>query len=302
MRIKIGFLLMAIIFLSGCQDLGRALVKSGHSYRNDNGIVVKYTGSPKDFKDTVRAQPFDAFGNVEVQDGLRVNIIPASKRKVMVLGGYDHRGTITTNQEGSTLKIHPSEKMRQTDDFIRNLKVNVFTPGLSRIHAQDFATLSLRDSLSAPQLQVHVQQHSTVKGSANVQRLKTKVEGHSDLDLKGALNRAEVTTVSHSDIHLRSFEGKGRLKVNLSSHSEGTFEGKVSEVKGEITSHSSIQGADLSSANGRISLDSHSDGVLGVSDSLWVDCGSHCDLEVKGSPVLQQKEVARFGDVQISAK
>jgi hypothetical protein len=297
-----GLLLAAVMLVNGCQDIGRALVKSGHSYRNDNGIVVKYTGSPKDFKDTVRAQSLDPFQNVEVQDGLRVNIIPASKRKVMVLGGYDHRGTITTNQEGSTLKIHPSEKMRQTDDFIRNLKVNVFTPKLSGIHARAFSTVSLRDSMHTQQLKVQVQQHSTIKGTAQVKQLKAQVASHSDLDLKGALNRAEVTTVSHSDIHLRSFEGKGRLKVNLSSHSEGTFEGKVSKVKGEITSHSSIQGADLSSANGQISLGSHSDGIIGVADSLWVDCGSHCDLEVKGSPVLQQKEVARFGDVQIRAR
>ncbi len=302
MPIKMGLLLIAVIVVNGCQDLGRALVKSGHSYRNDNGIVVKYTGSPKDFRDTVRVQPLDSFQKVVIKDGLRVNIIPANQPKVMVLGGYDHTGGITTDREGNTLNIRPSDKMTESDDFIRNLKVHVFTPGLSRIRALDFATVSLQDSMNAQHLKVRVQQHSTLKGSVNVKHLKAYVESHSTVDLKGIMNGAEVTTSSHSETHLRSFEGEGWLKVNVSSHSEGTFEGKIKNVKGEITSHSTIQAADLNSGNGRISLGSHSDGVLKVSDSLWVDCGSHCDLEVTGSPVVQKKEVERFGNLEINSR
>ena len=337
-----AFLLLASMGLTSCDDVGRAFTNSGYSYRNSHGFVTKYTGAPENFTDTVSEQRFEGAETLEVSHGLRVQVKPATEGRVLVMGGKDQHGRISVEQKGNTLQIKPSEGMLNTDSFILNQKVAVFTPHVQRIKAHQFSTVYLENPSAPSRLALVVQDHSQVKGSASVETLRANVESHSDLTLegpfkyadikghghtaielkgtkpmdsasvdlashsdatfKGTLENAGIQGKSHSSIELLSLEGNGRASVNLSGHSEATLKGNTHHLQVHMTGHCDLKASDLETRETRIKAASHSDGYLLVRDKLWVNCGSHCDIKVKGDPVIEDQQIDDFGELEVDGQ
>ena len=88
-----------------CEHLGRVITNAGHSYRNDQGLVVKYTGLSQNFNDTVRQRSIPPFQKLEAKHGLRVEWVAATEPQIVVLGGYDQAGKVQATVEDGVLTV-----------------------------------------------------------------------------------------------------------------------------------------------------------------------------------------------------
>lgn len=285
--------------LTGCDHLGRALLKSGHSYRNDNGIVVKYTGNSKDFTDTFRQQQLQPFEALAVKHGIKVEWVPSKNSKLLVLGGYDAKGQVVHKVEENQVMLRPSDQMMNSNAFIRNLKVQIHAPAPFNLNVDQFGMLQLSDTLRVKALSVKVDEHGFLEGSIETDSLDAVIRDHSELKLKGGLKSADLMVRKHSETSIGNFKGNGKIQLKASRHSDIGISGQASAIKASLENHSLLEATDLKSQKGRIALNKHSEGELGVERKLWADCQHHSNLSVQGTPTVVKRTISRHSRLRV---
>lgn len=297
------WLLMPLLALfQQCDHLGRVLTRSGHSYHNDQGTVVKYTGLSQNFTDTMRTAAVSDFRHLKAEHGLRVEWSPAARPSIMVLGGHEARGAVEVKQQGDTLTIRPADSMFQGLHFVRNLKVRVFGPAPTSLSTRHFANLMLQDTLQNQALTVTSSAHSRIKGLIRVEKLTAAVSDRAHLALEGHFPETGVTVRHHSKVSLRQTALSGRLKLKADRHSQVELKGESHHLTATLQDHSKLKGRSFRTADSRLTIAKHSRAHLGVRDNLWLNCQSHSECIVEGAPEVRREQVSQFGRFQVKGK
>ena len=172
------------------------------------------------------------FSNISLNGSEDVEIIPSKENKVIVSGYQNLVPSYKTKVSGSTLNLEFERNYYNVRN--NNIKVTIYTTGISKIEMNGSGNISLRDSLKTDRLRMEINGSGNIYTYNNyIENVELDVNGSGNINARNTTGRYVYAEISGSgDIEITAQE---KLEAKISGSGEIKYWGNPSTVNTDVS-------------------------------------------------------------------
>lgn len=178
------------------------------------------------------------FSGISLNGSEDVEVIPSNENKVIVSGYQNLVPVFKTKVSGSTLNLefeHSYFNVRNN-----NIKVTVYTNGISKLDINGSGNITLRDSLKTDRLRMEINGSGNIYTYNNyIENVELDINGSGNINARNTTGRyvyAEVSGSGDAEITV-----KEKLDVKISGSGEIKYWGNPSSVNTDISGSGKVR-------------------------------------------------------------
>lgn len=178
------------------------------------------------------------FSGISLNGSEDVEVIPSNENKVIVSGYQNLVPVFKTKVSGSTLNLEFEHNYFNVRN--NNIKVTVYTTGISKLDINGSGNITLRDSLKTDRLRMEINGSGNIYTYNNyIENVELDINGSGNINARNTTGRyvyAEISGSGDAEITV-----KEKLDVKISGSGEIKYWGNPSSVNTDISGSGKVR-------------------------------------------------------------
>ncbi len=178
------------------------------------------------------------FSNISLNGSEEVEIIPSKENKVVVTGYQNLVPSYKTKVSGSTLNLEFEKNYWNVRN--NNIKVTIYTTGISKMEMNGSGNISLRDSLKTDRLRMEINGSGNIYTYNNyVENVEMDINGSGNINARNLTGRyvyAEISGSGDAEITVQE-----KLDVKINGSGSVKYWGNPSSVNTDINGSGKVR-------------------------------------------------------------